>query len=59
MGIPASEVLATLSTLIIYDVQYDYDDSPRRLALPACLCAKRLSTLPDRELAIKFFKKLS
>jgi hypothetical protein len=59
MGIPASEVLATLSTLIIYDVQYDYNDSPRRLALPACLCAKRLSTLPDRELANKFFESLS
>jgi hypothetical protein len=59
MGIPASEILATISTLILYDVQYDYNDSPRQLALPALICAKRLSGLSDRELANKFFESLS
>ena len=59
MGISAAELLANICALVLYDVQIHYEDSPRRLALPASLCAIRLSRLPDEELANKFFESLS
>jgi hypothetical protein len=59
MGIPAAELLANICVLVLYDVQTHYEDSPRRLALPASICAIRLSRLPDEELANKFFESLS
>lgn len=59
MGIPASTLLRVMCSSIIYYVQTDYEDSPRRLAFPACSCAKRLSKLLDEALANEFFEVFS